>query len=187
MLSYMTSSAFTLSWHSVQSAPVFICVQNKQFFIVLALQVLVLRNYGVLVGGQTIEEAFYLARNLMTALDVQVSHNHNGYTIKKNLFTSTAIVANTVCHKRAKVCLATVHLLMRLIGRRLSSVSLATLFKLVGCVVYTDIVCHNTTQSCSVARTELSFVRSTWCETFHVCTALSGHCHQLKTLTESSH
>ena len=77
MLSYMTSSAFTLSWHSVQSAPVFICVQNKQFFIVLALQVLVLRNYGVLVGGQTIEEAFYLARNLMTALDVQVSHNHN--------------------------------------------------------------------------------------------------------------
>ena len=78
-------------------------------------------------------------------------------------------------------------LLMRLIGHRLSSVSLATLFKLVGCVVYTDIVCHNTTQSCSVARTELSFVRSTWCETFHVCTALSGHCHQLKTLKESSH
>ena len=109
MLSYKTSSAFQLVWHSVQSAPVFACVQNKHYFIVLGLQVLVLRNYGVLVGGQTIEEAFYLARNLMTALDVQVSHNHNDYTIKKNLFTSTAIVANTVCHKRAKVCLATVH------------------------------------------------------------------------------
>ena len=71
----MTSSAFQLVWHSVLSAPVF--VQNKQYFIVFGLQVLVLRNYGVLVGGQTIEEAFYLARNLMTALDVQVSHNHN--------------------------------------------------------------------------------------------------------------
>ena len=73
----MTSSAFQLVWHSVLSAPVFAYVQNKQYFIVFGLQVLVLRNYGVLVGGQTIEEAFYLARNLMTALDVQVSHNHN--------------------------------------------------------------------------------------------------------------
>ena len=40
---------------------------------VAVLQVLVLRHYGLVVGGQTVEEAFYLARNLMTALETQVT------------------------------------------------------------------------------------------------------------------
>jgi len=34
--------------------------------------VLVLRNFGVLVGGETIEEAFWMARNVMTGIDTQV-------------------------------------------------------------------------------------------------------------------
>jgi len=34
--------------------------------------VLVLRNFGLIVGGETIEEAFWLARNVMTGIDKQV-------------------------------------------------------------------------------------------------------------------
>ena len=34
---------------------------------------LVLRNFGLLVGGETIEEAFWLARNVMTGVDTQVT------------------------------------------------------------------------------------------------------------------
>jgi len=39
---------------------------------ILFLQVLVLRNFGLLVGGETIEEAFWMARNVMTGIDTQV-------------------------------------------------------------------------------------------------------------------
>jgi len=35
--------------------------------------VLVLRNFGLLVGGETIEEAFWMARNVMTGVDTQVA------------------------------------------------------------------------------------------------------------------
>jgi len=34
--------------------------------------VLVLRNYGILVGGETIEEAFWLSHNVMTGVATQV-------------------------------------------------------------------------------------------------------------------
>jgi len=33
----------------------------------------VLRNFGLLVGGETIEEAFWMARNVMTGVDTQVT------------------------------------------------------------------------------------------------------------------
>ena len=32
-----------------------------------------LRNFGLLVGGETIEEAFWMARNVMTGIDTQVT------------------------------------------------------------------------------------------------------------------
>ena len=32
-----------------------------------------LRNFGLLVGGETIEEAFWMARNVMTGVDTQVA------------------------------------------------------------------------------------------------------------------
>ena len=31
-----------------------------------------LRNYGLLVGGETVEEAFWLSRNVMTGINTQV-------------------------------------------------------------------------------------------------------------------
>lgn len=36
-------------------------------------KVLVLRNFGLIVGGETVEEAFWLARNVMAAIDKQLS------------------------------------------------------------------------------------------------------------------
>lgn len=33
---------------------------------------LFVRNFGVLVGGETVEEAFHLVNNLMTAVETQV-------------------------------------------------------------------------------------------------------------------
>ena len=79
------------------------------FQLCCVLQVLVLRNHGVLVGGQSIEEAFYLARNLLTALDVQV---------RRNNITVLHSVQCTASQQRLAVHAA----LMRLIGRLLSSV-----------------------------------------------------------------
>jgi adducin len=35
-------------------------------------KVLVLRNFGLIVGGETVEEAFWLARNVMTGIDIQL-------------------------------------------------------------------------------------------------------------------
>lgn len=32
-----------------------------------------LRNFGLLIGGETIEEAFWMARNVMTGIDTQVT------------------------------------------------------------------------------------------------------------------
>jgi len=42
----------------------------------------VLRNFGLLVGGETIEEAFWLARNVMTGIDTQVIINALCQSIK---------------------------------------------------------------------------------------------------------
>jgi len=36
------------------------------------LQILILKHLGVLVGGESIEEAFHLARSVMNAIDTQV-------------------------------------------------------------------------------------------------------------------
>ena len=36
-------------------------------------RVLFLRNHGVIVGGDTIEDAFHVINNVMTAIDIQVS------------------------------------------------------------------------------------------------------------------
>jgi adducin len=36
-------------------------------------RILVLRNFGILVGGESVEEAFWLARNVMTGVDKQLS------------------------------------------------------------------------------------------------------------------
>jgi len=44
-----------------------------QWFFLLFVQVLVLRNFGLLVGGETIEEAFWMARNVMTGVNTQVT------------------------------------------------------------------------------------------------------------------
>ena len=38
-------------------------------------KVLILRNHGVLVGGESIEEAFHNAHNLTAACDTQVGHS----------------------------------------------------------------------------------------------------------------
>jgi len=39
--------------------------------------VLVLRNFGLIVGGETVEEAFWLSRNVMTGITTQVNiFNH---------------------------------------------------------------------------------------------------------------
>jgi hypothetical protein len=52
---------------------------GMQLRCIETVQVLVLRNFGIIVGGETIEEAFWLARNVMTGIDKQVG--------QLNLFT----------------------------------------------------------------------------------------------------
>lgn len=38
------------------------------------LQVLILRNHGLVTVGETVEEAFYYIHNLVTACEIQVGH-----------------------------------------------------------------------------------------------------------------
>jgi len=42
--------------------------------MLLLLQVVFLRNYGVLVTGESIEEAFLTAANVVAAVDTQVTY-----------------------------------------------------------------------------------------------------------------
>jgi len=44
----------------------------SEIFIIV-FQVLFVRSYGILVCGASIEEAFHLAFNVMSAVDIQVS------------------------------------------------------------------------------------------------------------------
>jgi ribulose-5-phosphate 4-epimerase/fuculose-1-phosphate aldolase len=49
----------------------------RHFCFIWLLQILVLRNHGIVICGSSVEEAFHLAFNTMSAVDVQVeSPNH---------------------------------------------------------------------------------------------------------------
>ena len=43
-----------------------------RFLFLYLSQVLFLRNFGVIVGGETVEETFHIANNLMIAIETQV-------------------------------------------------------------------------------------------------------------------
>ncbi len=46
------------------------------------MQVLIMRNFGILVGGICVEDAFHSADSVMTACETQVSHVTGDYCIK---------------------------------------------------------------------------------------------------------
>lgn len=62
---------FILKQPSLPVLFLFLSVLVKFLFLNL-LQVLFLRNFGVIVGGETIEETFHIANNLMIAVETQV-------------------------------------------------------------------------------------------------------------------
>lgn len=43
------------------------------FYFRVSVQVLILRNHGLVSVGETVEEAFYYIHNLVTACEIQVS------------------------------------------------------------------------------------------------------------------
>ena len=47
---------------------------TRDIVLIVVCQVVFLRNYGVLVTGESVEEAFLTAVNLMAAVDTQVTH-----------------------------------------------------------------------------------------------------------------
>lgn len=49
-----------------------ICKSVMRHWCFLLLQVLVLRNHGIVICGSSVEESFHLAFNTMSAVDVQV-------------------------------------------------------------------------------------------------------------------
>ncbi len=48
-------------------------VLNNEMNNCLCVQVLILRNHGLVTVGETVEEAFYYMHNLVTACEIQVA------------------------------------------------------------------------------------------------------------------
>lgn len=46
-----------------------------QLLCVVVVQVLILRNHGLVSVGETVEEAFYYIHNLVTACEIQVTRS----------------------------------------------------------------------------------------------------------------
>jgi len=60
--------------------------------------VLVLRNFGLLVGGETVEEAFWLSRNVMTGVDTQVPLSPASVLTDQFYGPHRALTPLFVCH-----------------------------------------------------------------------------------------
>lgn len=51
-----------------------------------AVQVLVLRNFGIIVGGETVEETFFLVRQLMTGVETMVGSFFYEFSVSKSFY-----------------------------------------------------------------------------------------------------